>query len=228
MSMASLVRSISFNSLLLGLFALITATLLSVTYLGTEEPIAEAKREVAKRALLEIVPLDRHTNNLLVDTVAIPAEFWPMLGVEEGLANIARKGDDPVAVILPSVAKDGYSGDIQMIIGINMDGTVAGVRVISHRETPGLGDKVDLNKSNWILGFNGKSLRNPPPDKWKVKKDGGNFDQFTGATITPRAVVNQVRKSLQYFKENREQLLKAAQRPVSNPLPAKEDAKNGG
>ncbi|MAZ69173.1 electron transport complex subunit RsxG [Porticoccus sp.] len=226
--MASLVRSISFNSLLLGLFALITATLLSVTYLGTEEPIAEAKREVAKRALLEIVPLDRHTNNLLVDTVAIPAEFWPMLGVEEGLANIARKGDDPVAVILPSVAKDGYSGDIQMIIGINMDGTVAGVRVISHRETPGLGDKVDLNKSNWILGFNGKSLRNPPPDKWKVKKDGGNFDQFTGATITPRAVVNQVRKSLQYFKENREQLLKAAQRPVSNPLPAKEDAKNGG
>ncbi|PHS74474.1 MAG: electron transport complex subunit RsxG [Porticoccus sp.] len=226
--MASLVRSISFNSLLLGLFALITATLLSVTYLGTEEPIAEAKREVAKRALLEIVPLDRHTNNLLVDTVAIPAEFWPTLGVEEGLANIARKGDEPVAVILPSVAGDGYNGDIQMIIGINMDGTVAGVRVISHRETPGLGDKVDLNKSNWILGFNGKSLRNPPPDKWKVKKDGGNFDQFTGATITPRAVVNQVRKSLQYFKENREQLLKAAQRPVSNPPPAKEDAQNGG
>jgi len=221
MSMASLVRSISFNSLLLGLFALITATLLSVTYLGTEEPIAEAKREVAKRALLEIVPLDRHTNNLLVDTVAIPAEFWPMLGVEEGLANIARQGDEPVAVILPSVAGDGYSGDIQMIIGINMDGTVAGVRVISHRETPGLGDKVDLNKSDWILGFNGKSLRNPTPDKWKVKKDGGNFDQFTGATITPRAVVNQVRKSLQYFKENREQLLKAAQRPVSNPPPAK-------
>ena len=228
MSMASLVRSISFNSLLLGLFALITATLLSVTYLGTEEPIAEAKREVAKRALLEIVPLDRHTNNLLVDTVAIPAEFWPMLGVEEGLANIARQGDEPVAVILPSVAGDGYSGDIQMIIGINMDGTVAGVRVISRRETPGLGDKVDLNKSDWILGFNGKSLRNPTPDKWKVKKDGGNFDQFTGATITPRAVVNQVRKSLQYFKENREQLLKAAQRPVSNPPPAKEDAKNGG
>ena len=228
MSMASLVRSISFNSLLLGLFALITATLLSVTYLRTEEPIAEAKREVAKRALLEIVPLDRHTNNLLVDTVAIPAEFWPMLGVEEGLANIARQGDEPVAVILPSVAGDGYSGDIQMIIGINMDGTVAGVRVISHRETPGLGDKVDLNKSNWILGFNGKSLRNPTPDKWKVKKDGGNFDQFTGATITPRAVVNQVRKSLQYFKENREQLLKAARRPVSNPPPAKEDAKNGG
>ena len=228
MSMASLARSISFNSLLLGLFALITATLLSVTFLGTEEPIADAKREVAKRALLEIVPLDRHTNDLLVDTVAIPAEFRPMLGIEEGVANIARQGDEPVAVILPSVAGDGYSGDIQMIIGINIDGTVAGVRVISHRETPGLGDKVDLGKNDWILDFNGKSLRNPPPEKWKVKKDGGDFDQFTGATITPRAVVNQVRKTLQYFNEDRERLLQAAQRPVSNPQPATEDAKNGG
>jgi electron transport complex protein RnfG len=226
--MASLARSISFNSLLLGLFALITATLLSVTYLGTEQPIADAKREVAKRALLEIVPLDKHTNNLLVDTVAIRAESWPMLGIEEGVANIARQGDEPVAVILPSVAGDGYNGDIQMIIGINMDGTVAGVRVISHRETPGLGDKVDLSKNDWILDFNGKSLRNPPPDRWKVKKDGGNFDQFTGATITPRAVVNQVFKTLQYFKEDRERLLKAAQRPVSNPQPATEDAKHGG
>ncbi|WP_297187727.1 electron transport complex subunit RsxG [uncultured Porticoccus sp.] len=228
MSMASLARSISFNSLLLGLFALITATLLSVTYLGTEQPIADAKREVAKRALLEIVPLDRHTNNLLVDTVAIRAESWPMLGIEEGVANIARQGDEPVAVILPSVAGDGYNGDIQMIIGINIDGTVAGVRVISHRETPGLGDKVDLSKNDWILDFNGKSLSNPPPDRWKVKKDGGNFDQFTGATITPRAVVNQVFKTLQYFKEDRERLLKAAQRPVSNPQPATEDAKHGG
>jgi len=228
MSMASLARSISFNSLLLGLFALITATLLSVTYLGTEQPIADAKREVAKRALLEIVPLDRHTNNLLVDTVAIRAESWPMLGIEEGVANIARQGDEPVAVILPSVAGDGYNGDIQMIIGINIDGTVAGVRVISHRETPGLGDKVDLSKNDWILDFNGKSLSNPPPDRWKVKKDGGNFDQFTGATITPRAVVNQVFKTLQYFKEDRERLLKAAQRPASNPQPATEDAKHGG
>lgn len=228
MSIASLARSIRFNSLLLGLFALVTATLLSVTYLGTEEPIADAKREVEKRALLEIVPQNKHTNDLLVDTVAIRAESWPMLGIEEGVANIARQGDEPVAVILPSVAEDGYSGDIQMIIGINMDGTVAGVRVISHRETPGLGDKIDLNKSNWILDFNGKSLRNPPPDKWKVKKDGGNFDQFTGATITPRAVVNQVFKTLQYFKEDRERLLKAAQGPVSNPQPATEDAKHGG
>ena len=94
-----------------------------------------------------------------------------------------------------------------MIIGINFDGTVAGVRVVEHRETPGLGDKIDLKKSDWILGFNGKSLLNPQQSDWKVKKEGGDFDQFTGATITPRAVVNQILKSLQYFENDRERLL---------------------
>lgn len=204
-------KSIRSNSLALGLFALVTAALLAYTNLKTEEPIAKAKREVAKRALLEIIPLERHNNDLLVDTIEIPAAYWPTLGIKGGNIHIARKGSELVAVIIPTIAPDGYSGDIHMIVGINVDGSVAGVRVTSHRETPGLGDKVDLNKHNWILGFNGKSLTNPKLEGWKVKKDKGSFDQFTGATITPRAVVQQVLKTLQYYKEDQQRLLKTGQ-----------------
>jgi electron transport complex protein RnfG len=203
-------QSIRFNSWALGIFALVTAALLALTHLSTKDRIEDAKREVAKRALLEIVPLDRHNNDLLVDTVDIPPAYWPTLGIEGGSVNIARNGDELVAVIVPAVAPDGYNGDIQMIIGINMDGSIAGVRVVSHNETPGLGDKVDIKKDDWILGFNGKSLENPKPAGWKVKKDKGEFDQFTGATITPRAVVQQVLKTLQYYQEDKQRLLKEA------------------
>ncbi len=217
--MARLGKSIGFNSVVLGIFALITAAVLATTYLGTKDRITAAQREVAKRALLEIIPLTRHTNDLLLDTVPVPANYWHTLGIdnEGGEVNIARQGDEPIAVIIPAVAPDGYNGDIRLIVGINIDGSLAGVRVVSHHETPGLGDKVDLKKSNWVLGFNGKSLVNPAPELWKVKKDKGAFDQFTGATITPRAVVQQVYKTLKYYNEDRARLLKAArQRPTIN------------
>ncbi len=106
---------------------------------------------------------------------------------------------DVIAVIIPATARDGYTGDIDLIIGINADGTVAGVRVLSHRETPGLGDKVDYKKSQWVDGFIGRSLLNPHPEQWAVKRDGGEFDQFTGATITPRAVTKAVKQALEYY-----------------------------
>lgn len=193
--------SISKNSLLLGTFALITAAILAGTHEGTATRIAAAERDAAQKALLEIVPLSRHNNDMLADTVAIDASAWQQLGLKAGgNLNIARQDGKPVAVIVPTVASDGYSGDIRMIVGVNVDGTVAGVRVIGHNETPGLGDKVDLNKSTWILGFDGKSLQNPSPEQWHVKKDGGVFDQFTGATITPRAVVKQTHRVLQYVQ----------------------------
>jgi electron transport complex protein RnfG len=116
----------------------------------------------------------------------------------------------PVAAIIPAITPDGYSGNIAMIIGINFDDTIAGVRVTEHRETPGLGDKVDLKKSDWILDFNGKSLVNPEASAWDVKKNGGAYDQFTGATITPRAVINQIVATLEYFSQDRERLLNQA------------------
>ena len=106
------------------------------------------------------------------------------------------------ATILPATAPDGYSGSIDLVVGINVDGSIAGVRALSHRETPGLGDKVDIKKSDWILGFNTRSLADPLPAQWKVKKDKGVFDQFTGATITPRAVVAATLRVLQFAQAN--------------------------
>ncbi len=203
-------QSMGKNSLLLALFALITALILASTDLITEDRIAESERLAAQKALFEIVPLARHNNDLLVDLQPIPEQYWLALGLDNGGdVHIARLDDQPVAAIVPSITTDGYSGDIAMIVGINFDGTVAGVRVVDHKETPGLGDKVELRKSDWILSFNGKSLNNPEISKWNVKKDRGDFDQFTGATITPKAVIHQIAKTLEYFEKDRERLLSA-------------------
>ena len=203
-------QSMGKNSLLLALFALITALVLATTDRITEDRIAESERLAAQKALFEIVPLARHNNDLLVDLQPIPEQYWLALGLDNGGdVHIARLDDQPVAAIIPSITTDGYSGDIAMIVGINFDGTVAGVRVVEHKETPGLGDKVELRKSDWILSFNGKSLNNPELSKWNVKKDRGDFDQFTGATITPKAVIHQIAKTLEYFEKDRERLLSA-------------------
>ncbi|RLA44820.1 MAG: electron transport complex subunit RsxG [Gammaproteobacteria bacterium] len=202
-------QSIGFNSLVLAMFALITALLLAGTHLGTREQIEESERRAAEKALLEIIPNSRHTNDMLTDTVSIPRQFWTRLGlIKGGKVNVARKDSEIVALIVPAIAPDGYSGDISLIAGVNMDGTLAGVRVLSHTETPGLGDKINLKRSDWILAFDGKSLTNPELSEWQVKKDGGNFDQFTGATITPRAVVAQVKRVLEYFDEDRQRITK--------------------
>jgi electron transport complex protein RnfG len=203
-------QSMGKNSLLLALFALITALILASTDRVTEDRIAESERLAAQKALFEIVPLALHNNDLLVDLQPIPEQYWLALGLDNGGdVHIARLDDQPVAAIVPSITTDGYSGDIAMIVGINFDGTVAGVRVVDHKETPGLGDKVELRKSDWILSFNGKSLNNPEISKWNVKKDRGDFDQFTGATITPKAVIHQIAKTLEYFEKDRERLLSA-------------------
>lgn len=203
-----LTRSISFNSLALGCFALITAGLLASVNQVTKGPIAEAERAAAQKALLEILPAPTHDNRLLDDTLALTAEWQKQLNSPaESAIHLARKNGQVVAVIIPVTAPDGYSGNIKMIVGINHDLSVAGVRVLTHSETPGLGDKVELKKSDWILSFNGKSLSDT---RWQVKKDGGDFDQFTGATITPRAVVKQTQRALAFAKANHSVLFPSA------------------
>jgi electron transport complex protein RnfG len=210
-------QSVGKNSLILGAFALVTASVLALTHQGTKTRIAEAERAAAQKALFEVLPEEQHDNDLLDSAQPIPREYWGQLGLRQGgELHVALKNGALSALIVPAIAPDGYSGDIRLLIGINADGTLSGVRVLSHSETPGLGDKMELSKSDWILGFTGKSLQNPNPDRWKVKKDGGAFDQFTGATITPRAVVNQVRKTLALVEEHRDDLLAATQGTVSD------------
>ena len=199
-------RSILRNSVILGLFAVATVGMIAVTQQGTAERISEAQRRVQLSALNEIVPHDQHDNDLLTDSFTVQDRQYLSLSAPAE-AYRARQGDRVSAVILPVVAPDGYSGRIDLLVGIRADGSIAGVRSVSHRETPGLGDKIDAGKSHWILSFNGKSLSMPIPEQWAVKKDGGQFDQFTGATITPRAVVKAVYQALTYFDEHRAALL---------------------
>ena len=199
-------QSITRNSILLALFALGTTALIASTYLLTKDSIALQMRQAEEKALLELVPRSRHDNEMLDDTITVGPQDAGLGLREEKHIYVARQGGAVVAVIIPVVAPDGYTGDIDLIVGVNRDGTIAGMRALNHRETPGLGDKVDLKKSDWVLGFNGRSLTNPTVDRWAVKKDKGEFDQFTGATITPRAVVGATLRALQFAEANRKTL----------------------
>lgn len=199
-------QSISRNAVLLTLFALCTTAVIAGTYLLTKDTIARQKRLAEEQALLEIVPRSRHDNSMLDDTLVVGPEAAGLGLTEPKRIYRARNHGKIIAVIIPVVAPDGYSGDIELIVGVNADGTVAGVRTLAHKETPGLGDNIELKKSGWILGFNGKSLLNPELDGWRVKKDKGVFDQFTGATITPRAIVAATLRAVQFAQANRRTL----------------------
>jgi len=142
------------------------------------------------------------------DTLSIATD--PLLGNDgKTLAYRARLNGEPSAVVIEAIAPDGYSGKIALILAVKANGELAGVRVVAHKETPGLGDYIELPKNPWIKNFDGKSREMYKDADWKVKKDGGQFDHMAGATITPRAVVKAVNKALQYFAEHREQLFTA-------------------
>ncbi|WP_148862429.1 electron transport complex subunit RsxG [Marinobacter fonticola] len=204
--MASIGQSVTRNAIGLALFAVITAGTIALTHAFTQERITDQIRQAEAGALLQIIPENLHDNDLLQDTVTVgPSD---KLGLtSEAQAHIARVDGDVSGIILPVVAPNGYSGEIRMLVGIDADGEILGVRVTQHRETPGLGDKIETKKSDWIHSFNGKSLDRIPGDQWAVAKDGGQFDQFTGATITPRAVVSAVHGALKYFAERHPALL---------------------
>lgn len=189
------------------IFAVIGSGIVGLTYDNTYEKIKRNEQLVLLRKLNTILSPDEYDNDLLDDQIELDADV--LLGTSEASkAYLAYNNNKPVAVVLSPVAPNGYSGPIHILVGIYYDGSVAGVRVVKHRETPGLGDAVESQRSDWILGFSGKSLENPATKKWKVKRDGGEFDQFTGATITPRAVVKAVHSALIYFQEHRKELFK--------------------
>ena len=199
------IKNILITASLLTLFAAIGAALVGVTFIQTEDDIRYNEKLTLLRKLNNIIPAESYDNDLLLDTIIIkPCRL--LSTKEDSLAYRARKNNQNVAVVFSSIAANGYNGSIHLLVGVNADGSLSGVRVVKHRETPGLGDVVESSRSNWILGFDNKSLSNPDSKHWKVKRDGGVFDQFTGATITPRAVVNAVHDALLYFEKNQDRL----------------------
>ncbi len=198
----SLLRAVVYNAWLLSIFAVVTAVLLSATYLATFDKIEQAQREQEAKALAELMQPIEYDNDLLSASFPLSASDRNVLNIDDNLsAYYATNNDQSQAIILPSIAPDGYSGAIKMLIGIDTSGRITGLRVTDHKETPGLGDKVSLKRSPWVLSFNNKGLDNVPVKQWAVKKEGGQFDAFTGATITPRAVINQARATLELFNE---------------------------
>ncbi|RMD80849.1 MAG: electron transport complex subunit RsxG [Gammaproteobacteria bacterium] len=195
------------TGLLLGAFALGGTLLVAATHQLTAQRIAANERAYLLRTLHELIPAGLYDNDLVRDRILVRD---PLLGSREPLPVFrARKGGRPVAAVLTAVAPDGYGGAIRLLVGVRYDGTVLGVRILSHKETPGLGDAIDQSKSPWVESFRGKRLGDPPARLWRVKKDGGVFDQFTGATISPRAVVAAVRRALEYYTRHRDEIFAA-------------------
>ena len=196
------------SGLLLGLIALLGTALLTGVNALTHDRITELEKRRVLQQLNAILPVTSYNNNLLEDVVEITDETLFNHPAPVTVYR-ARMDDQPVAVLMAVTAPDGYNGDIRLLAGFDNSGTVLGVRVVSHRETPGLGDPIEIEKSDWILSFMNKSLLNPQTGGWAVKRDGGEFDQFTGATISPRAVVKAVHHALVYFDANRQSLFES-------------------
>lgn len=197
------------NSQILAIFAIICTAIVGLVNELTKDEIKAQEQLQLLNTLHSIIEPNRYDNDITRDCVSLSS---PLLGNSTNdkkiqTAYIARQNNQAIAIAMTSTAPDGYNGNIELIIAINMNDTVSGVRVLKHQETPGLGDKVELRKSNWINSFTGKKLLSENDNRWAVTKDNGIFDQFTGATITPRAVVKAVRKTLLYFKDNKHSLL---------------------
>ncbi len=186
-------------------FAFVGTAMLAYVFGITRAPIEASEKEARLALFKQILPESAYDNDLLKETVQIaPSE---LLGSHlPTVANIAKLNNKTAGVILEAVAHDGYNGDIKLLIAIRADGSISGVRVLAHKETPGLGDYIDISRGNWIKLFNDESVNKTPVAAWQVKKDDGKFDYMVGATITPRAVVKAVLKALQFFEANKETL----------------------
>jgi electron transport complex protein RnfG len=197
------------TALILGAVAVFTFGLVAVVHEATRDAIAAAGRARLLARFDEVLAGERYDNDLLADRIEVRDS--ELLGTTATVPVYrARRHGETIAIVIAPVAPDGYSGPIRLLVGIDRTGRVLGVRVSAHNETPGLGDAIEKRKSPWILGFDGKSLQDPPAPRWAVRKDGGDFDQFTGATITPRAVVGAVANALAYFERHRDELLTGA------------------
>lgn len=189
--------------LILSLVTFLTAGLLMLSEELTHERIEMQKKELLLRSLEQLIPDKMHDNDLTQSTVELN-EARSLGHRKPQLAYVGTLAGRVSVVAIPVTARDGYSGDIDIMVGIKSDGSITSVKIIEQHETPGLGDLVEPNKSDWIQQFADQSLNKTPEKQWLVQRDGGLFDQITGATITPRAIVKAVKKALVYFKDNKQ------------------------
>ena len=189
-------------SLRLVIFGLITSALVGTVYVLTEPLIAKSKETARQAALYALAePLLQHGELQLPQIRSLPASRPESLSEELTITPITDR-DQTLGVIIPLETRFGYNGTIRFLLALDRDRRIVGFRVVEHRETPGLGDQIDARKSDWILGFAGLGYTDLAPDDWAVTTDGGVFDVFTGATITPRATVNALAETLAYFEAN--------------------------
>jgi electron transport complex protein RnfG len=199
-----------FHGLILGAFCLGFGIVLAISDSITVEDIAARALEDRLNSLKQVIPDSIHDNNLVTDAITMKNER------DKEITVYRATMEGKVTGVAYEIFGSGYAGEMKLMLGLDAQGKVLGVRVIAHKETPGLGDKMEVKKGDWILRFTDLSLGNPPPDKWKVKKDGGQFDQFAGATITPRGVVDAIHKGLDLFAANKTQMmdLNASNAPI--------------
>jgi Na+-translocating ferredoxin:NAD+ oxidoreductase subunit G len=194
-----IVRNMLISAALLGVFGLLGTSLVLAINMITKDRIEENIKASLLQSLNSIIPADAYNNNLITTSIEVPAHT--LLGKKTTTTVYqAWKDNQPVAIAFDIIAADGYSGKIKILLAIQKNGNLSAVRIITHKETPGLGDKIEIERSDWITSFNNKSLVNTKEKQWRVKKDGGIFDQFTGATITPRAIVKAVHHALLYYQ----------------------------
>lgn len=199
--MSALAPAINKNALILMLFAVVCTATVGLVHLMTKDNIELQAQQQLIRQLNQTIDENRHDNEMFRDCIIAPINNDDL---KIDVIYRARMNNLAIAAAIKTAAPDGYNGNIELLIAINNDGSVSGVRTLLHKETPGLGDKIELRKSDWITKFAGKKVHDENDNRWAVIKDGGMFDQFTGATITPRAVVKTVRKTVDYFKANQE------------------------
>ena len=203
--MKQIAKASTITSLKLLMYTVIGTALLVFTYNQTLDTIAASEEAEELNLIKQIVPQEKFDNQIMQDTTRIATD--PLLGNSQTTtAYRARLQGQPSILVLEATAPDGYKGKIRFIMAVQYDGTISGVRVVKHNETPGLGDYIEATKSDWIKGFNGVSLDNHKDSDWKVKKDGGQFDYIAGATITPRALAKAVHKAAQYYAQHRDEL----------------------
>lgn len=201
-------RSIWRSGLTLAVIAAICSALVALTWQLTAGRIEANEKEWLARSLQPALAGLFFDSPVTESMITIPAPH-DLPGSDDAIVYRVYSGEEPVAALFVVSAKDGYAGPIKFLVGIKMDGTVTGVRVLEHRETPGMGDRIETLKSDWVLQFDGHSLRDPEPRFWAIKSDGGRFDQLTGASVTPRAVIKAIRTTLGYFERNRDAIFAA-------------------